>query len=54
MAALLDEEMRGYGVDPSADRLTASQLRAAKLRIKTKRKDEPQVISTMAGLDCLS
>jgi hypothetical protein len=40
---LLEEELRGYGVDGRADRLTSSQLRAAKSAIKAKRKQHPKV-----------
>ncbi len=40
---MLEEELRGYGVDARADRLTSSQLRAAKSAIKAKRKQHPKV-----------
>jgi hypothetical protein len=40
---LLEEELRGYGVEARADRLTSSQLRAAKSAIKANRKQHPKV-----------
>ena len=44
----MSRELRGYGVDPTADRLSQAKLRSAKLRIRANRKKGPQVYRTQA------
>ena len=41
----LDDELRAYGLDPRVNRLTQTQLNQAKVKVKTRRRNLPNVSS---------